>query len=76
MINANEFSEEYGDVSVISKEIVANGNNVGKIAIIGPKRMDYANVLNSLDYVVDKIMERLNYEEISEEEKGGKKVGK
>lgn len=76
LINANEFSEEYGDVSVISKEIVANGNNVGKIAIIGPKRMDYANVLNSLDYVVDKIMERLSYEEISEEEKGGKKVGK
>ena len=63
------------DVSVVSKNIKANGTSIGKIAIIGPTRMDYSNVMNSLEYIVNKIMERLNYETISEEKEekdGGK----
>ena len=51
-----------GDVSIVSKEIAVPGsdNNVGKIAVIGPKRMDYGKVLNYLDYLVKEIINHMN----------------
>lgn len=74
LINCGEVDEEFDDVSVVSKEIVANGENIGRIAIIGPTRMDYSKVLNNLDYLAKRIMEHLNYEDIQKEEgnNGGK----
>lgn len=75
VINCGEIDEDYDDVSVVSKEIIAHGENIGRIAIIGPTRMDYSKVLNNLDYVAKRIMEHLNYEDIHEEEDydGGKR---
>ena len=74
LINCGEVDEEFDDVSVVSKDIVANGENIGRIAIIGPTRMDYSKVLNNLDYLAKRIMEHLNYEDIQKEEgnNGGK----
>lgn len=71
LINCGEIDQNFDDVSVVSKEIVANGQNIGRIAIIGPTRMDYSKVLNNLDYVAKRIMEHLNYEDIQEEDKDG-----
>lgn len=70
LINAGDVEEKYNDVSVVSKDIAVDGEKIGKIAVIGPTRMDYSKVLNSLDYVVNKIMEHLSNEDI-QEEKGG-----
>ena len=71
LINCGEIDQNFDDVSVVSKEIVANGQNIGRIAIIGPTRMDYSKALNNLDYVAKRIMEHLNYEDIQEEDKDG-----
>lgn len=71
LINCGEIDENFDDVSVVSKEIIANGENIGRIAVIGPKRMDYSKVLNNLDYVAQRIMEHLNYEDIQEEDNDG-----
>ena len=71
LINCGEIDENFDDVSVVSKEIIAHGENIGRIAIIGPTRMDYSKVLNNLDYVAQRIMEHLNYENIQEEDNDG-----
>lgn len=67
LLNCGEIEGNYEDVNVISKEIVANGSTFGRIAIIGPTRMDYGNVVNSLNYIVTKIIEKLNYEKIEDD---------
>ena len=41
-------STENGDFAIVSKPI----NNKDKIAVVGPKRMDYKKVLSALEYVV------------------------
>ena len=56
-------------IQAILKKAV-DGEKIGKIAVIGPTRMDYSKVLNSLDYIVDRIMECLSNDNI-QEEKGG-----
>ena len=70
LVNAGDVEEKYNDVSVVSKDIAVDGEKIGKIAVIGPTRMDYSKVLNSLDYIVDRIMECLSNDNI-QEEKGG-----
>ena len=72
LINCGEIDKNFDDVSVVSKEIIANGENIGRIAVIGPTRMDYSKVLNNLDYVAQRIMEHLSYEDIQEEDNDGK----
>ena len=68
-----DFDNEYDDVSVISHTISVDGNNIGKIAIVGPRRMDYARVMNNLDYVAQQIIDHLSkrfvQEEVEEDEK-------
>ena len=68
LINCGDVEEHYEDVGVISKDLIANGKSMGKIAIIGPTRMDYSNVINTLEYVASKIMEHFSYEGIQEKE--------
>ncbi len=41
-------SENNGDLAIVSKPI----NGKDKIAVVGPKRMDYRKVLSALEYVV------------------------
>ncbi|MFA7222237.1 MAG: heat-inducible transcriptional repressor HrcA [Bacilli bacterium] len=54
------------NLSVISREIkIPNSDKeLGKIAIVGPKRMDYGKVLNALDYVVKELMNHLSNTDI------------
>lgn len=58
------------DITIITKDIRVPSTNqeLGKIAIVGPTRMDYEMVLKYLDYVVDMIMHHLN--DIKEKEYG------
>lgn len=51
-----------GKVSIVSKEIVFPGDeeNSRKIAVIGPKRMDYNKVISYLDYIVNEIIKHMN----------------
>ena len=39
------------DVSVISSDINVGGEHRGKIALVGPKRMDYSKVISVLKYI-------------------------
>ena len=49
------------DVSIISKAVGVDGEEtLGKIAVIGPKRMDYSKVMNYLDYIVSEIIKYMN----------------
>ena len=76
--NNVEEDEYYGEsniksldnLSIISKEVkIPNSDKeLGKIAIVGPKRMDYGKVLNALDYVVKELMSHLSSTNIIVEE--------
>lgn len=54
----NEF-EELSNSSIVTVDYSFNNNTVGKIGVIGPKRMDYAKVIASLNCIsehLDKIL--------------------
>jgi heat-inducible transcriptional repressor len=52
---AEDNGESLQDVSVISSDINIGGEHRGKIALVGPKRMDYDKVLTALEYLVEQI---------------------
>lgn len=60
VFDASDINEELKDLTIISKEIESNGNSLGKIAIIGPKRMDYENVLSALEYTINELVKHLS----------------
>ncbi len=45
----------YNDVSMITSNIKVGDKQLGKIALVGPTRMDYEKVLSALEYFVDQI---------------------
>jgi heat-inducible transcriptional repressor len=51
--------EQMKDCSIIKVDCVFGGQNYGTIGIIGPKRMDYEQVVSLLSGVVNKISEEL-----------------
>lgn len=56
----NEF-EELKDCSLITMTYSSDNKAVGKIGVIGPKRMDYAKVIANLDFIsanIDKILQQ------------------
>lgn len=57
------------DVSIISAKVKVPGQKEGSIAIVGPKRMDYDQVVSSMEYLLKEIEKRYNSErkEISRE---------
>ena len=57
------------DVSIISAKVKVPGQKEGSIAIVGPKRMDYDQVVSSMEYLLNEIEKRYNGErkEISRE---------
>ena len=75
IIDSGEIDESYRNLAIIYKDIKTEDSNVGRIALIGPKRMDYENALNSLDYIIDKIIDYVSGEEDvhKKEEKDGSK---
>lgn len=68
--DASEINEELKDLTIISKSIDSKGN-LGKIAIIGPKRMDYENVLSALEYTITEIVKHLGIEDDDDDDEGG-----
>lgn len=64
-INIGEGDE---DLSLITTNIQLPGDKTGQIAILGPKRMDYNNVLMALEYVTDELEKYFEVErEINDE---------
>lgn len=58
----NEDKEKIkSEVSIVSKEIIFPGveESLGKIAVIGPKRMDYNKVISYLDYIVNEVIRHM-----------------
>ncbi len=50
------------DISLVVSNYSLGGNSKGKLAIIGPTRMDYAKVISTLDYLTACINEALEKE--------------
>ena len=58
-IGSENVPEELKDCSLVTAEYVLNNKSVGKLGVIGPKRMDYAKVFASLDLIsthIDRIL--------------------
>lgn len=64
---ADDNTDTLKDVSVISSDINIGGEHRGKIALVGPKRMDYDKVLTALEYLVEQI------NKLYEEDQDGRK---
>ena len=54
------------DVSIISAKVKIPGQKEGSIAIVGPKRMDYDQVVSSMEYLVTELERRYS--------EGGKEI--
>ncbi len=65
--DASEINDDLKDLTIISKDIETNGNSLGKIAIIGPRRMDYENVLSALEYTINELIKHLGSSDIEYE---------
>lgn len=50
------------DVSIISAKVKVPGQKEGSIAIVGPKRMDYDQVVSSMEYLINEIEKRYSNE--------------
>ena len=50
------------DVSIISAKVKIPGQKEGSIAIVGPKRMDYDQVVSSMEYLVNEIVKKYSGE--------------
>ena len=46
------------DVSIISAKVKIPGKSEGSIAIVGPKRMDYDQVVSSMEYLIEELEKR------------------
>ena len=51
-------SSEDDDVSIVSAKVKIPGQKEGSIAIVGPKRMDYGQVVSSMEYLVNELERR------------------
>lgn len=47
--------QSYEDLSFITANVMLPGNQIGQIALVGPKRMDYNGALMALEYVTDEL---------------------
>lgn len=55
-------SKDDDDVSIISAKVKIPGQKEGSIAIVGPKRMDYDQVVSSMEYLVNELERRYSGE--------------
>ncbi len=67
IIDASEITDDLDNLTIITKDIDIEGDSLGKIAIIGPKRMDYNVVLSMLEYTINELTKHL----IVDKKKGG-----
>jgi heat-inducible transcriptional repressor len=67
-IRIGEDDNDLEDVAVVSAKLKVPGQKEGSIAIVGPRRMDYAKVINYLEYVVASIEKHFEEQDIKEPE--------
>lgn len=48
-------SQNDEDVSIVSAKVKIPGKQEGSIAIVGPKRMDYDQVVSAMEYLIDEL---------------------
>ena len=60
------------DVSIISAKVKIPGKKEGSIAIVGPKRMDYDQVVSSMEYLIDELEKRFAQKQRKESTSEGK----
>ncbi len=70
ILDGSDVDEEFEDMTIISKNIDANGSNLGRIAIIGPKRMDYSNVISALEYTINQLINHFNSNDGNDDDGG------
>ncbi|MEA4821723.1 MAG: heat-inducible transcriptional repressor HrcA [Erysipelotrichales bacterium] len=68
MIGDENTIAEIDDLSVVSANIHFDKNNNGKIALIGPTRMDYSKVIGALEYLQEAIDEYFKESEDDKDE--------
>lgn len=54
------------DVSIISAKVKIPGKKEGSIAIVGPRRMDYDQVVSSIEYLIDELEKKYSKAERKE----------
>ena len=63
---------EYKDFSIVTLKNEVEGEDLGTIAVIGPKRMDYSKVISAMKYVKEELKAKgkRNTEKIKHKDKG------
>lgn len=51
------------DISIVSTKLKLSNSNSGTIAVIGPTRMDYSQVMDALEFLSNSIDELVNKKE-------------
>jgi heat-inducible transcriptional repressor len=67
-------AESHQDLSIVSSKLKMPGEKEGRIALVGPTRMDYDRALSALEYVTD-MLEKY-FEKNAEKPKDKKKEKK
>lgn len=63
----DENSDDMSDVSLITADYKVNGKLVGKLGVIGPKRMKYGEISSVLKYISDNISQTFEIKEPEDE---------
>jgi len=63
----DENSEDMQDVALVTADYRVNGKLVGKLGVIGPKRMKYGEISSVLKYISDNISETFEIKEPEED---------
>lgn len=58
--------EEFNDMSVVSVDVNVRGKEEAKIALVGPKRMDYSKVIGIMEYLLSQLDEAYGEENENE----------
>ena len=59
--------DDDNDVSIVSARVKIPGREEGSIAIVGPKRMDYDQVVSAMEYLVDELEKRYSSNSVRKE---------
>ena len=71
-IHIGEDDNDLEDVAIVSAKVKVPGHKDGNIAILGPRRMDYAKVINYLEYVVATLEKHFESQDDENIKQGGK----
>ena len=61
-------NSSFNNISVVSTDINVNGQKRGRIALVGPKRMEYDRVIAALEYFVEELNNFMNVDRKEDED--------